>query len=237
MAIATDELITKQDIINRFHTRIKDFVATKVNILPSKPFQNSVRVWNGTPGSQSRGSTHPNHTQAYTVVRTLNTTAAAIAADSATYGGDPNSTLSTGPTATISTTDFSDGIGASPGDAGEVANVLREFLKIYARVHFASFENTGNLAPLVTQGVVSSSNLPTATANLINTDVASALTARGINDGKLTHASSFISFIEDCRTIWTNRCQNAGAIETFKFSYCHNSCHSNVTCYSSRGRR
>jgi hypothetical protein len=234
MAIATDQLITKQDIIDRFHTRIKDFVATKVTVLPTQPFQNSVRVWNGTPGTQGRGSTLG---QAYTVVRTLNTTAAAIAADSAANGGDPNATLSTGPTALITNGQFSDGIGASPGDAGEVANVLREFLKIYARVHYATFVNTGNLAPLVTNGVVSSSNLPTGTANLIDADVASALTARGVNDGKLTESTSFLAFIEDCRTIWTNRCQNAGAIETFKFSYCHSSCHSNVTCYSSRGRR
>lgn len=242
MSIATNEAITRQDIIDRFNLRIKTWVGSNVNILPTTTWTGSYRVWDGTHGWQGQ-STDPNHTLAYTVVRTLNTTAQAIAQNSIANGGATNSTLTatTLPDESVVETNFSAAIGIE-NKSGHVAKVMKDFLRYYSKIHKTRFQNAGNLAPagwggtsLI--GITNGTTIAETAATQMNADIDTWLINNKMKTGSTFNPTQFITFIDACRTIWYNRCINGDVQETFRFNYCHNNCHTNVTCYNSRGRR
>ena len=243
MSIASNQAVTRQDIIDRFNTRIKDWVGTHVTIPASQAYTGSYRVWDGTAGWQEH-STHPSNTLTYTVVRTLNTTAGAIAANSTTHGGATNSTLTNDPVPTeaITPVDFSAAIGIKGTTVGHVTSVMKSFLKQYSKIHATSFLNIGNLVPngwpgLTLTGVTKGTTIPEVSSANMDSDIELWMEMNNLKSGSTINPTQFIDFIEQCRTIWYNRCINNGVLETFRFNYCHNSCHTNVTCYNSRGRR
>jgi 2-methylaconitate cis-trans-isomerase PrpF len=116
---------------------------------------------------------------------------------------------------------------------------------LYANNHKMDLRNTGNLTVagartsfgLVTHTGVARLNgvLPTVSNN-VTTDLLASANTRQIKTGSLITATNLNNFIEDCRTIWQNRCLSS-AVEEFRYSYCHSSCHSNHGSHGSRGRR
>ena len=247
MSIQTNDLVIREDIISNFNSRIRDWVATYVTLLGTTPVTASTRVstgvnqsGNGVPStnylSYPVGSTDYN---TYSKIVTLNTTVGAIAANSTTYGGTVNATIDSValPSEVMTSETFSADIGAGQTQTGHVVKVIKDFLRIYSKIHAIELQNTGNIAPFKISGVAKSSNIPTAAANLIDSDVDALANVDKFKSGAELDPVKFKNFVESCRTIWHTRCIASGALEIFKFNYCHNSCHSNYTCYNSRGRR
>jgi hypothetical protein len=166
-----------------------------------------------------------------------NQTVGYITANSSAFGGGINRITEVSATpVSIQVTDLISNIGADNSAAGKIVKVLKDFLILYANNHRITLNNTGNLAPANYVGVARLNGTPLATQTAIGTDVDAAAIASNVSNGQLITALNLNSFIESCRTIWTNRAFTP-SLETFNYSYCHSSCHSNVTCYNSRGRR
>jgi hypothetical protein len=244
MAIVKDEGITREDVINKFNLRVRDWVASNVTLLGNRTYTASHSVWNGTPGWKNGGDTSG---PAYRVTRTLNSTAAALALNSTNAGGATDSILNTDRilSEVMLTSDFTPDVGAA-NSTGHVIKILRDMMASYSRVHQIRIQNIGNLTfsisgvagtMLSDTGVaIGTTTRPTAIA-LMNTDMDLYINTNNLKAGGTLDADKFNNFLETCRSIWLNRCVNSGVLETFNFSYCHSSCHSNVTCYNSRGRR
>jgi hypothetical protein len=165
-----------------------------------------------------------------------NTTVGAVTANSVAYGGTINRTTQTtaapaGPTVT----QLNATIKANTA-ADSIVQVLKSFMVEYAKSMKVTLTNTGNLAPASYTGVIRTTTANAAASNLVSTDVDAAATSNQMTGNTLVTAAKVNGFIESCRTIWTNR-MNTGVIEDYRYSYCHSSCHTNYTCYSSRGRR
>lgn len=206
MSIATSNLINKQDVVDRFNTRVRDFVTT------STSWTASTAVFNTTVGN--------------------------VVANSIAAGGTVNRVAqATAQPTGVATTDLGAMIGASSTSVGHVVNVLKTFLTLYANNHTVTLTNTGNLSPASYTGTVRLDGAPsTVTANIAS-DIAAAATARNITNAALITATNMNNFIEDCRTIWTNRAFTS-SVEEFKYNYCHSNCHSNCHAnHGSRGRR
>lgn len=242
MTIQTNDSVTREDIVARFNSRLRDWVGTHVTIFASTPYTASHRVWDGTPGSQSRGSTTGS---AYKETRTLNTTAGAIASGSSAvasaegYTGTGQSATLTNdpvPAEVMTVAGLSGDIGATSTTAGHVVKVMRDLIREYAKIQKVTFDNVGNLEPLKWTGVVKASNTPSIVNTKISNDIDAYLLSTNFKSGAALDPVKFLAFIEQCRTIWQTRCLNT-TTRVFYFNYCHSSCHSNETCYNSRGRR
>lgn len=204
MAIASGELITKQDLVDRFNLRVRDYVTANTNWI------STTGVWDTNVGT--------------------------VTVNSSAYAASTNRvTQATPAPSAIAVSDLNDIVGAK-AITGDVVIAMRAFLVLYANNHRINLSNTGNYTPASYTGIARLNGVPAATVTNITNDVDSAATTAGINANTVVNASNLYNFIESCRTIWYNRCA-ATALETFYYSYCHNSCHSNVTCYNSRGRR
>jgi hypothetical protein len=247
MTIQTNDLVTRQDIINKFNERIKAWVGTHVNTFASTRFTATHRVWNGrTPVGNGAQSSDPaswpigsHEWYFYTTQTTLDTTAGYIAATSPWYDGETVSTLTDDPVPSeVITQDMlSADIGGGQYQAGHVIKVMKDFLKVYSKIHMVAFQNIHNLSPHYITGVAKGTTIPSVIHGQIDSDIDNLALTKKLKSGTELDASEFLDFIDSCRTIWYNRCIGGGVLETFKFSYCHSSCHSNVTCYNSRGRR
>lgn len=235
MSIVINDPILKQDIIDRFNTRVRDWVTANTNWVAG------TYVWNTSVGHVVANSTNG---------QTGSTNLGGPPSDG-TYpgyigGGDYNRTaFSTTQPASIAPVDFSAEIGAQPLTMGHVVNVMRNFMVLYANNHRVELMNTGNLATNGTRtsfgtipynGVVRLSDVvPAVKTNVLN-DMNAAAVNRDVESGEVIVATGIINFIEDCRNIWTVRCFNP-TVEQFRYSYCHASCHSNHGSHGSRGRR
>jgi hypothetical protein len=230
MTLEVEKAIEQQDIVDRFNLRIRDYVGNHNTINPGTVFSGYADVWNGQVATQGHSTINNLHRIYY------NTRASAVAANGI---GAPATTLynnGTKPAAEMAASDFDSIIGTGD-NIGHVVKVIKNFMRNYSRIHYARFQNTGNVGPYNWYGVVHGNNESSAAANSMDSDMIVAKEQSGVKDGASLTAVSMIDLIERCRTIWYNRCVNGGVRTTYKFSFCHNSCHSNVTCYNSRGRR
>lgn len=198
MTITINDPIEKQDVIDRFNTRVRDWVTSNTN------WVSSTSVWNTTVGVVSSNNG-----------RTAFATA------------QPDSILPI---------NLSADIGAQPLTIGHVVNVLRTFMVTCANSHKVFLQNTGNLAPASYTGTIRLNGSPAPTTTAVLSDMTNSAVNRDLESGDLITATNLINFIEDCRSIWTTRCLNS-PVETFNYSYCHSSCHSNHGSHGSRGRR
>jgi hypothetical protein len=227
MSIVINDLVLRQDIIDRFNLRVRDWVVANTNWTSTTP------VWNTTVGNVVSKST----TGRTSVGGNFPGTVA---------GGSYDRTAFTTPTpSSILETDFSAAIGAGPLTTGHVVKVLKDFMTLFANNHKIQLMNTGNLSttgartsfgtiPYV--GTVRLSDVLTTVKTNVQTDVDNAAINRNVESGFIINASGLLNLIEDCRTIWTNRCLDVVS-EEFRYSYCHSSCHSNHGSHGSRGRR
>ena len=218
MAIQTGDVITKLDIINRFNSRVRDWVTANTNWI------SSTIVWNTTVGNVTANSTAGGSTQMGNPGGTYNRTTSATAAPDSIQEANLNTV-----------------IGADKDSAGKIVKVLKDFMILYANNHKINLINTGNIPPgndgtVGYTGVARLNGAPAATVSAITADVDAAAIANGLQTGQIINATKINNFIESCRTIWTNRSLNT-AIEDFYYNYCHSSCHTSYTCYNSRGRR
>lgn len=247
MAIQKDNSVTREDIITKFNERIRDWVGTNITHLGSTRITKSTRVstgtyqWgNGVPSTwyldYAVGSSGYN---AYSKIVTLDTTVGTIMANSVANGGVYNATIddTKNPTETIVASDFAAEIGSSGTEAGNVARVMKNFLRMYTTIHKVRLENTGNIEPAHLDVVVKSPNAIPSAADLIDSDIETLRVTSNFKSGEPLNPAKFLTFIDNCRLIWKTRCVDSSPLETFKFNYCHNSCHTNRTCYNSRGRR
>lgn len=229
MSIVLNNPIVKQDIIDRFNTRVRDWVTANTNWIASTPISNrtvgQITV-SSTAGGTSAGGNYPGTVAGGSYNRTTQTT--------------------TQP-ATITTSDLSADIGANQLTTGHVMKVLKDFMVLYANNHKIELMNTGNsIYPnpasrtsfgLITHiGVARLDDVVPAVKSNIQNDINASQLARDVESGELITASKLLDFIEDCRTIWTNRCLT-NVVEQFRYSYCHSSCHGNHGSHGSRGRR
>jgi len=234
MAIVLNDPVIRQDIIDRFNTRVRDWVTANTNWISTTQiisdagrnyFRNVGQITSAsTSGGTNVGGTYPG-----TVA-----------------GGSYNRTaFSTPQPASIAQADFSAEIGANPLTVGHVVRVLREFMVLYANNHKIELMNTGNLTTsgartsfgLITHtGTVRLDDVLPAVKTSVQNDVNAAAIARDVESGELVSAAKLLNFIEDCRGIWTTRCLNP-VVEQFRYSYCHASCHGNHSSHGSRGRR
>lgn len=204
MAIASNDTVIRQDIVDRFNSRVRDYVGALTN------YVSSTSVWNRNVGYV-----------------TLNSTS---------YGGGVNrSTYSSGTPVSATEGNFSEIIGAQD-TAGYIVKVIKNLMSEYTKNHKIYLYNTGNYSPKSYTGTARLNGAPSGTINAVNSDVENAANSNNITQGQEITASKLNNFIESCRSIWYNRCY-VSAIETFRYSYCHSSCHTNHTCYNSRGRR
>lgn len=258
MSIQTDNIVTREDILQKFEDRIKPYLSSQSSIVLSRTYTGATRVWDGTPGWPNGHTTDPSDTWAFTTIPTLNATAGAIIAASGTspvLGNNSPTSGSAAPGAVYSgSTVLNDTIPVSAfgsevnaGSAtGQVVAIVKEFLRLSAKAHMAAIRNTGNLLFSINggpqsfiqdSGVVMGTVIPTAAVTLMHADVDAYVGGIDVENGGLLQAENFNNLIEKCRDIWAQRCTNSGTLSQYNFYYCHNSCHSNVTCYSSRGRR
>lgn len=230
MAIVLNDSINRQDIIDRFHLRVRDYItsqtdwiSTTIMIASGSRTLNTI-VSNSTTGGTSVGGGSPGTYPGGTVNRTA---------------------YSTKTPASVTLAEFSAEIGAKQTTVGHVMEVLKSFMNVYANNHMISLRNTGNLTiagaktsfNLITHtGVARLDGVPSTVITNINTDITNSATTRNIATGSLITATNLYNLIEDCRTIWQNRC-NTSAVEEFRYSYCHSSCHSSHGSHGSRGRR
>lgn len=234
MTIVLNDQVIQQDIIDRFNTRVRDWVISNTDWI------STTSVWNTTLGFV-----------------TANSTSGGTSSRRSTTS--PSSPLFSQPAGTYNriaqTTNVPDSItapildakvGASITKTGEVVKVLRDFLVLYANSHKVNLVNTGNrsypanstITPgqVIYTGTARLDNVLSPVKELVQADVDASLIANTIKDGEKLNAISMNAFIEDCRSIWTNRVFNT-PVEEFRYSYCHNSCHSNFGSHGSRGRR
>ncbi len=205
MAIITENIISKQDIIDRFNLRVRDWVTSNTNWVAG------TGVWN----------TNVEYVLYYSYDN---------------YTGDWKGIYHTTQPSAPSQADLNLIIGART-NAGTIVQTLKNFMSLYADNHRIILRNTGNYAPSYYEGVARLDSSPYWLVQGIQADVENAATNNGITSQRVITASTINNFIESCRAIWTSRCIESGAIEEFYYSYCHSSCHSNITCYNSRGRR
>lgn len=166
-----------------------------------------------------------------------NTNVGTVLGNSTAYGGGVNKVAqATAQPPEILPADINVLIGASSATSGYVVNILKGFMKEYSKNYKVNLLNTGNLAPGSYTGTVRVTNATNGLSLAVESDVEAAATANGIVPTALITATNLNNFIESCRNIWTNRCLNS-VYENFYYSYCHSSCHTNHTCYNSRGRR
>jgi hypothetical protein len=214
MSIVLNDPIVKQDIIDRFNTRVRDWVTSNTNWVAS------TAVWNTTVGAV-----------------TAHSTGAGDGPGGSSGAGAYNRTTqtTTAPASPVEG-DFSAAIGAQPLTVGHVVNVIRNFMTLYANNHRIQLVNNGNIGVASYTGVARLNDVISATKTAVQGDILNAAANRTVESGELVIASNLLNFIEDCRNIWTNRC-NSAVVETFKYNYCHSSCHSNHGSHGSRGRR
>lgn len=165
-----------------------------------------------------------------------NTTVGGVLANSIAYGGTVNRTAQTTAAPPAPTVSQLNALIKANTAADSIVQVLKSFMVEYAKSMKVTLTNTGNLAPASYTGTVRVTAANASASSLVSTDVDAAATSNQMTGTTLITATKVNGFIEACRTIWTNR-MNTGAIENFRYSYCHSSCHTNHTCYSSRGRR
>lgn len=228
MTIVLNDPVVRQDIIDRFNARIRDLVIAETDWVGSTVIV-AGRTLNtitsgSTSGSTSAGGNYPGSYPAGSYNRTA---------------------LSTKEPDPIEQVDFSAEIGGKENVVGHVLNVLKTFMTLYANTHKMDLRNTGNLTTtgartsfnLVTHtGVARLSDVLSSVKTSVESDITNSSNNRNIKTGALITATNLINFIEDCRAIWQNRCLNS-AVEEFRYSYCHSSCHSNHGSHGSRGRR
>jgi hypothetical protein len=204
MAIASSDLIIKQDLVDRFNTRVRDYVNSYTN------WTSGTGVWNTNVGVVTSRST--------------------------SYGGGVNRTsYSTTLPTSAALGNFTDLIGAKT-TSGFIVKAIKSLMTEYAKTHKVYLQNTGNLGSGSYTGSVRLNGAPSGTTNNVINDLEADANARNITSGSEINAAQLNAFVEACRGIWYNRCY-AASQETFKYSYCHSSCHTNYTCYNSRGRR
>lgn len=220
MSIIVNDPISKQDIIDRFNTRVKDWVVANTNWTAATP------VWDTNLG--------------YVVSHSTAAGAHGYPAGLYNRSAFPSTSqeLPTEP-------DFSSEIGAKALTTGHVVNVLKNFMTLYANTHKMQLMNTGNYTPsraVTTHGTIPyvgvarlDGVVPVVKTN-VETDLAYAAENRNVKTGEPIEATNLLALIEDCRAIWTNRCLNVIS-EEFRYNYCHSSCHSNHGSHGSRGRR
>lgn len=245
MALEKDKEILQQDIIDRFEDRVGNWVNQNINITPDTQFTKTARVsrnisqWGNGVRSTWEGSYTVGSYWWYYYTKEVSYTGrcGTIAANSTSNGGSYNSTLSDSiDTHVVDKESFSADVGVK-GKVGHMAEVIKQFLKEYSKVHRAQFVNHGNVGFSAYSGVIASSNESNSATSNMENDVDNAIQEFQFKSGMELKPDTLLQLIERCRTIWKNRCVNSGNLETFKYNYCHNSCHSNRTCYNSRGRR
>ena len=236
MSIVVNDPIVKQDIINRFNTRVRDWVIANTNWVAS------TAVWNTTLGNVTANSTtgQTGSTNTHGGYPSDGKYPGSIA------GGSYNrTTQTTVAPASITQANLSADIGANQLTTGHVMKVLKDFMILYANNHKIQLMNTGNLTVSGTRtsfgtipyvGVARLNDVVSTVKTNIQNDINASQLNRDVESGQLITASKLLSFIEDCRAIWTNRCLNT-PVEEFRYSYCHSSCHSNHGSHGSRGRR
>lgn len=233
MAIAINDPITRNDIINRFNSRVRDWVTANVTLL------GGTSVWNTNVNYVTSNSTAFGTSQSYS-----NTSSGA---GYSLPGGSYNrGTYSTAEAASIATSDFASLIGASNTTAGHVVSLLKNFMVLYANTHRIQLINNGNYAypsnsiispgQVIYQGVARMDGVVSSVSSAVSSDVDAAANNRGIVSGNTITASQMNNFIEDCRSIWTTRALNT-PVEVYRYNYCHGSCHSSFSSHGSRGRR
>jgi hypothetical protein len=228
MSIVLNDPIVKQDIIDRFNTRVRDWVTTNTNWI------STTAVWNTTVGFVTANSaTSGGHVVGGNYPGNI-------------ANGPYNRTaFSTAEPASIVQADLSAEIGAQPLTVGHVVKVLKDFMVLYANNHKIELMNSGNLTPAGARtsfgsipyvGTVRLDNVVSTVKTDVENDINAAVNNRNVKNGELVQATNLINFIEDCRNIWTARCLT-NPVEQFRYTYCHSSCHSNHGSHGSRGRR
>lgn len=227
MSIVLNDIIVKQDIIDRFNTRVRDWVTANTNWVAA------TGVWNTNVGAVVANSTNAWTSVGGNFPGTIG-------------GGAYNRTaFPTTEPASIVTADLSAAIGAQPLTIGHVVKVLKDFMVLYANNHRIELLNTGNLwvngartsfGTIPYNGVIRLSDVVSTVKTNVNDDVIAAAANRDVESGHLITATTLNTFIEDCRAIWTARCLDP-VVEQFRYSYCHSSCHGNHGSHGSRGRR
>jgi hypothetical protein len=199
--------ISKTDLINRFTTRVKDYVTSQTNWI------STTVVWNTNVGNvTSRSKT----TYGGPYDRT---TSANKIAEPAMISSDLKNSVST-----------------AVDGANTIVSTLRNLLISYSNNHKITLRNTGNLSPPTHVGVAKLNDLLQTTKDQIIADVNLAASESNISKGKKITNLDIDGFIDDCKNIWINRCFTTPP-EIFYYSFCHSSCHSNHGSHGSRGRR
>lgn len=243
MSIVLNDPVVRQDIVDRFNTRVRDLVILSTNWNAATP------VW-GVPLSTV---TSTSMSRAVSGVFTNRNTADPKTGPYINQaGGAYNRTAETvgTPSEVLSQADFASLIGVSLTTSGYITKILRDILIAYAKNHKINLVNTGNIqypgTPTTGTIITAGSIIYTGTARLngvvsavttnMESDITAAINTRNLNTGQVITATNLYNFIEDCRTIWLNRCFNS-AVEQYRYSYCHGSCHSSHGSHGSRGRR
>lgn len=121
---------------------------------------------------------------------------------------------------------------ANSNDVLNVLTAIRNFLKSTELNHVVSFQNTGNLGGNQ-QGIA---RLNTTHGINMDSDINSAFANSNVAPNKRLDSSEYNDLIEQCRTIWNNRCLNSGVQQIYYYNWCHSN-FSNFGSHGSRGRR
>lgn len=231
--------LTRENFIDNFNSQLQTWVDSQLNLDPNTIVSGSARVWDGTPGSQSRGTTYPGHTQAYTKIVSYSNAFKNIMASPYTGGSTaPSSSTSQDPKAdaVIDEEVFFDKIDDADA-VPQIIQILKGLMAKYAYSHRVTVINHGNISTNRPNGVLTTSVLPSSLQNAVNAEIDNKVTQWGIQNGSAIDPVVYQELINLCKDVWALKCRDSGAIQTYRFNFCHNSCHSNVTCYNSRGRR
>lgn len=171
--------ISKQDLINRFTTRIKDYITASTN------WVGGTGVWDSTVNgitsiSTSYGGPYNRTTATDTVAQPL-----AVPAN------------------------FNNVTQTANNAVGTIVNTLRNLLVSYANNHRIILHNTGNLTPPSYTGVAKLNDVVQGVKDAIVNDVNNAAIENNLVKGKPIKNIEIEDFIDDCKFIWQNRCLNS----------------------------
>jgi len=168
--------VSKTDLINRFTTRVRDYITSQTN------WVSGTVVWNTTVGAVTAGS----------------------AGFGGPYSRTADTTNVAGPAMT--TASIPNRLSTATSASNTVVTVLRDFLVSWANNHRVTLQNTGNLTPASYVGTVKLNDLVATTKNLIISDVNTLAVENNLVANKRINQFDLDGFIDDCVNVWINRC-------------------------------
>jgi|GEM_PF-4056996 hypothetical protein len=125
---------------------------------------------------------------------------------------------------------------SDPVSASQIVNLVRGWMEIYARTQLVRVRDTSNHQPPVLAIAKLNSGWNSTPVSQVKSDVNVSASSRGLITGQPITSTKLNDFINDCQTIWQNRCASGAPKKEYTVNFCHSN-HCSHSNHGSRGRR